>query len=191
MAHRNSLTIQLADPSLSEQSPGHAAVVVNTPNEQTYAGFGPASHDWRSLKGMWSSPSFRPQTVSWSCFFRRIGSTKLLNEIMPTWEAAMTRLPSERVTFRLVVWARLRNRKPVRRAHRVTWCASQRGNPTDQPSIKVHPRYRSSNPKMLSVPASQRRSMPGLAAKISRDRSEYLRASRCRIGYLRRRCSIG
>lgn len=64
MAARYSLTIQLADRSVSDKSPGHAAVVVNTPEGQTYAGLGPASHDWKSLYGAWSSPGFDPQTVS-------------------------------------------------------------------------------------------------------------------------------
>ena len=63
MAARHSLTIQLAARSLGDYSPGHAAVTINTPRGQTYVGLGPASHDWKSLKGVWSSPSFAPQSV--------------------------------------------------------------------------------------------------------------------------------
>jgi hypothetical protein len=58
MASRHSLTIQLADPSLGDLSPGHAAVVINTPDGQTYAGLGPAHHGLP-----YSPPSFVPQTV--------------------------------------------------------------------------------------------------------------------------------
>jgi hypothetical protein len=64
MASRYSMTVQFAEPSAADRSPGHAAVVVNTPDGQTYAGLGPANHDWRSLGGMWSLPRFEPQTVS-------------------------------------------------------------------------------------------------------------------------------
>jgi len=64
MASRYSMTIQFAEPSAADLSPGHAAVVVNTPDGQTYAGLGPAHHDWGSLGGMWSRPRFEPQTVS-------------------------------------------------------------------------------------------------------------------------------
>jgi len=63
MASRYSLTIQLAEPSMADGSPGHAAAIVNTPRGQTYAGLGPANHDWSSLKGAWSTPKFAPQTV--------------------------------------------------------------------------------------------------------------------------------
>jgi hypothetical protein len=65
MAPRYSMTIQLADPSVSDRSVGgHAAVIINTPDGQTYAGFGPGSYDWKSLFGAWSSPRFTPQTAS-------------------------------------------------------------------------------------------------------------------------------
>jgi hypothetical protein len=57
------MTIQLAEPSLAEGSPGHAAVVIGTPDGQTYAGFGPANHDWRSLYGGWSLPRVDLQTA--------------------------------------------------------------------------------------------------------------------------------
>ena len=63
MASRYSLTIQLAEPSMADGSPGHAAAIVNTPSGQTYAGLGPANHGWSSLKGAWSPPRFAPQTV--------------------------------------------------------------------------------------------------------------------------------
>jgi hypothetical protein len=63
MASRHSLTIQLAEPSMADGSPGHAAAIVNTPDGQTYAGLGPADHDLRSLKGAWSTPKFAPQVV--------------------------------------------------------------------------------------------------------------------------------
>ena len=64
MASRYSMTIQLADPSVSDASVGHAAVAINTPDGQTYAGFGPKNYDWKSLFGLWSSPRFAPETVS-------------------------------------------------------------------------------------------------------------------------------
>ena len=41
MPERYSLTIQVANPSISPGSPGHVAVVLNEPSSQTYAGFGP------------------------------------------------------------------------------------------------------------------------------------------------------
>jgi hypothetical protein len=63
MAARYSLTVQIAPPSLHEQSPGHAAVTITTPDGQTYAGLGPAHYDWSSLGGLRSSPSFEPETV--------------------------------------------------------------------------------------------------------------------------------
>ena len=62
MASRYSLTIQLAEPSMADGSPGHAAAIVNTPSGQTYAGLGPANHGWSSLKGAWS-----PRWTSNSC----------------------------------------------------------------------------------------------------------------------------
>jgi len=64
MASRHFLTVQLAEPSISPSSPGHAAVIVGTPNGHTYAGLGPANYDWNSLGGLWSASKFEPQTVS-------------------------------------------------------------------------------------------------------------------------------
>ena len=48
MASEYSITIQIAPPSLSPSfspSPGHVAVIINTPTTQTYAGFGPNPKD--------------------------------------------------------------------------------------------------------------------------------------------------
>lgn len=53
MASEHSLTIQIAPPSSDPFSPGHAAVVINTPTGQTYAGFGPNRAD-RWLRGAYS-----------------------------------------------------------------------------------------------------------------------------------------
>jgi len=53
MAARHSLTIQIS-PSL----PGHAAVVVNEPSKQTYAGFGPQRHH-----SPWSNGKFDVHSV--------------------------------------------------------------------------------------------------------------------------------
>jgi hypothetical protein len=63
MAGPYSITIQVAYPSLFPFSPGHVAVVVNTPDEQVYAGFGPANHDASNLGGMWAPGQFDVQTV--------------------------------------------------------------------------------------------------------------------------------
>jgi hypothetical protein len=53
MASEYSLTIQIAPPSSNPFSPGHAAVVINTPTGQTYAGFGPNRADqW--IRGAYS-----------------------------------------------------------------------------------------------------------------------------------------
>ncbi|MBA7464890.1 hypothetical protein ES707_00048 [subsurface metagenome] len=64
MAPRYAFTFQLGDRDwLGHGSPGHAAAVISTPQQQTYSGLGPADHDWRSLKGTYSAPSFEPQVV--------------------------------------------------------------------------------------------------------------------------------
>lgn len=64
MAPRHAFTFQLADRDLlGRASPGHAATVVSTPQQQTYSGLGPAFHDWYHLKGMYSPQSFEPQVV--------------------------------------------------------------------------------------------------------------------------------
>jgi len=64
MAPRHAFTFQLADRDLlGRLSPGHAATVVSTPQQQTYSGLGPAFHDWRHLWGMRSPPSFNPQVL--------------------------------------------------------------------------------------------------------------------------------
>lgn len=64
MAPRHAFTFQLADRDvLGMASPGHAATVISTPQQQTYSGLGPAYHDWRHLWGMYSPPSFEPLAV--------------------------------------------------------------------------------------------------------------------------------
>jgi hypothetical protein len=63
MAPRHAFTFQLADSLLRQRSPGHAATVISTPQQQTYSGLGPAFHDWYHLKGLISPPSFNPQIV--------------------------------------------------------------------------------------------------------------------------------
>lgn len=65
MAPRHAFTVQLVDRNLlDDNSPGHAATVISTPQQQVYAGLGPAYHDWRHLWGAYSPPSFSPQVVS-------------------------------------------------------------------------------------------------------------------------------
>lgn len=62
-----SITIQVVpsywSPDAALPSPGHVAIVVNTPTEQTYVGFGPLDHSWSSWGGTWGPGKFDVQTV--------------------------------------------------------------------------------------------------------------------------------
>lgn len=60
MASQHSLTIQLADPSLSPFSPGHTALLINTPAGQTYAGFGSSNRWLWSFPGKFDSYTVQP-----------------------------------------------------------------------------------------------------------------------------------
>jgi hypothetical protein len=55
MAGRYSLTIQV-DPS----TPGHVAAVINTPSDQSYAGFGPKNEGWPVSPGQFDFHTVRP-----------------------------------------------------------------------------------------------------------------------------------
>src|SRR6267154_6311675 len=63
MASRYSLTIQVANPSFSDGSPGgHLAAVINTPSGQTYAGFRPRN-GWPLDSGKFDSYTVQPGEI--------------------------------------------------------------------------------------------------------------------------------
>jgi hypothetical protein len=63
MASRYSLTIQVANPSFADKSPGgHLATVINTPSGQTYAGFGPRN-GWPLDSGKFDSYTVKPGEI--------------------------------------------------------------------------------------------------------------------------------
>lgn len=65
MASEHSITIQVAPASASPFSPGHVAIVINTPAESTYAGFGPNPADSYYSRGAYSaSGQFDVQKIS-------------------------------------------------------------------------------------------------------------------------------
>jgi len=64
MASAYSITIQVADNSFFPFSPGHVALVLNTPDEQTYSGFGPLKDGSQWIGGFYAYGKYDVQHVA-------------------------------------------------------------------------------------------------------------------------------